>query len=149
MIELGTPSQHRLPLRRARAADRPALSGGAARDTHHRFGLAGHAGQLQTFTFQTLLFFASFSIVSIRERRAFWASRPSTVLAAALSADACAGLAIGFFGLAKLKPISPSETALILGHSLVCSLGLNDVAKRILIERTMPGHPETTPRVSA
>jgi hypothetical protein len=46
-----------------------------------QFDLGNHPGQLQTFTFQTLVFFALFSIESIRERRAFWASRPSIILA--------------------------------------------------------------------
>ncbi len=42
----------------------------------HRFGLDADAGRLQTFTFQTFLFFALTSLVSVRERRAFWRSRP-------------------------------------------------------------------------
>jgi H+-transporting ATPase len=48
----------------------------------HLFDLGQESGRLQTFTFLNLLFFALFSIVSIRERRAFWASRPSWVLRA-------------------------------------------------------------------
>jgi hypothetical protein len=43
----------------------------------HWFDLGVGDGHLQTFAFQTLLFFALFSILSIRERRAFWAARPS------------------------------------------------------------------------
>ena len=50
----------------------------------HRFGLSTNAGVLQTFTFQTFLFFAVSSLVSVRERRAFWRSRPSAALAASL-----------------------------------------------------------------
>ena len=65
------------------------------------FDLADRPGELQTFTFQLLLFFALFSLLSIRERRAFWASAPSALLAATLLADACAGLAIGRFGLGE------------------------------------------------
>jgi magnesium-transporting ATPase (P-type) len=38
----------------------------------HGFDLGHHDGQLRTFAFQTLLFFALFSLLSIRERRAFW-----------------------------------------------------------------------------
>jgi len=95
----------------------------------HRFGLADDNGRLQTFTFQTLLFFALFSIVSIRERRAFWKSRPSTVLASALLADAVLGVLIGLHGLADLSPIPPSETAVILGTAAICSLVLNDLVK--------------------
>jgi plasma-membrane proton-efflux P-type ATPase len=95
----------------------------------HRFGLAEDSGRLQTFTFQTLLFFALFSIVSIRERRAFWKSRPSTVLGSALLADGVLGLLIGLYGLADLRPLPLRETAVILGVAAVCSLGLNDFIK--------------------
>lgn len=103
----------------------------------HRFALAGHAGELQTFSFQTLLFFALCSIVSVRERRAFWASRPSIVLAVALAADGVAGLLIGYFGLADLRPIAPAQTALILSYALVCSLVVNDAAKRALFQAAL------------
>ncbi len=64
------------------------------------FDLTHDDGRLQTLAFQTLLFFAIFSFLSVRERRAFWASWPSIVLALALCADAAAGLLIGAYGLA-------------------------------------------------
>jgi H+-transporting ATPase len=57
----------------------------------HRFGLSTNAGLLQTFTFQTFLFFALTSLMSMRERRAFWRSRPSAALAASLGAAAALG----------------------------------------------------------
>jgi plasma-membrane proton-efflux P-type ATPase len=101
----------------------------------YQFDLAAHPGRLQTFTFQTLLFFALFSIVSIRERRAFWASRSSAILAAALLADACIGMLIGLLGLAELRPLPPVQTALIFGFALVCSLGINDLIKSIFLAR--------------
>jgi plasma-membrane proton-efflux P-type ATPase len=101
----------------------------------YRFGLADDHGRLQTFTFQTLLFFALFSIVSIRERRAFWASRPSGVLAAALVIDACVGIVIGVYGLADLRPLPLADTATILGFALVCSLGVNDFVKSAVLAR--------------
>jgi magnesium-transporting ATPase (P-type) len=97
------------------------------------FALAGN--KLHTFSFLTLLFFAVFSIVSIRERRAFWRSRPSWVLAAALTADALTGSAIGFFGLAELEPLPVGPIAFIAAYALVCSLVLNDVVKTVLTER--------------
>jgi hypothetical protein len=58
-----------------------------------------------TFSFLTLLFFALFSIVSIRERRAFWTSQPSGLLIAALTANACVGAGIGLHGLVELAPL--------------------------------------------
>lgn len=100
------------------------------------FDLGSHPGQLQTSTFQTLLFFALFSIVSIRERRAFWAARPSTILGAALVADALLGILIGAVGLVELRPIPPAHTALIVGFALVCCLGPNDAMKCLILKRS-------------
>ena len=97
-----------------------------------QFDLGHHAGQLQTFTFATLLFFALFSIVSIRERRFFWTSRPSPVLAVALAADAAVGIVIALSGLAEMKPLAPPEIGVIIGYAFVCSLLINDVVKTML-----------------
>jgi hypothetical protein len=94
-----------------------------------RFGLGDNAGQRYTFAFETLLFFALFSIVSIRERRAFWASRPSWPLATALAGDACLGVAIGLHGLAQLAPLPPSQLAVVVVYALVCALAVNDRVK--------------------
>ncbi|MDE2364148.1 MAG: plasma-membrane proton-efflux P-type ATPase [Hyphomicrobiales bacterium] len=100
-----------------------------------RFDLGDHIGQLQTFAFQTLLFFALFSLVSIRERRVFWASWPSKILAAGLSADACIGVLIGRVGLGELHPLPLSATALIIGFAATCCLGANDLIKCVVIKR--------------
>ena len=105
-----------------------------------RFGLAASDGRMQTFTFQTLLFFALFSLVSIRERRAFWASRPSAVLAIALFADACAGVLIGLTGLAEMQPLPLDQTLFVVAYAIVCSLGVNDLVKRVLLVLHRPTH---------
>lgn len=104
------------------------------------FDLGQSDGQLPTFAFLTLLFFALFSIVSIRERRAFWTSRPSGVLSAALVADACVGVAIGIHGLAELQPLSPVQLAVIIIYALVCSLIGNDFIKTLLLARHLRRH---------
>ena len=103
----------------------------------HLFDLAG--SRLHTFSFLTLLFFALFSIVSIRERRAFWRSRPGGVLVGALVADAVVGAAIGAFGLAELRPLPPGQIAFIATFALVCCLGPNDLLKSVLVERLRTG----------
>ncbi|MDE2364293.1 MAG: plasma-membrane proton-efflux P-type ATPase [Hyphomicrobiales bacterium] len=97
-----------------------------------RFDLGASPGHLQTFAFETLLFFALFSVVSIRERRAFWRSRPSTVLGSAVAADAFVAILIARFGLGELSPIPWSEIALIVGVAAICCLGVNDAAKVFL-----------------
>jgi plasma-membrane proton-efflux P-type ATPase len=101
----------------------------------HRFDLGADPGRLHTYTFQTLLFFALLSILSIRERRAFWASMPSGILVTALLADTCIGVLIGLFGLAELRPLPLTQTAAIIGFALVCSLGINDLIKSTFLAR--------------
>ena len=53
-----------------------------------RWGLATNGDALDTVSFLTLLYFAAFSLVSARERRWFWATRPSTTVVAAVIAEA-------------------------------------------------------------
>ena len=89
----------------------------------HRFGLSTDAGMLQTFTFQTYLFFALPTLMSMRERRAFWRSRPSIPLAASLGAAAVGGVIIGLHGVAELSPLPFAESAFIFGYAVCCSLG--------------------------
>ena len=107
----------------------------------HRFDLAHNDGRLQTFAFQTLLFFAIFSILSVRERRPFWASMPSAVLSIALCADAATGLLVGWHGLAELKPLPAGETAIIIGYACAFSLVVNDFIKAALMARYRPAVP--------
>jgi H+-transporting ATPase len=102
----------------------------------HRFGLSTHADLLQTFTFQTFLFFALFSLVSMRERRGFWRSRPSAALGASLGAAAALGTIIGLHGAAEFSPLPFAESALIFGYAAVCSLGPNDLIKSFLCARS-------------
>jgi magnesium-transporting ATPase (P-type) len=113
----------------------------------HSFALDQHPGELQTFTFLTLLFFALFSIVSIRERRAFWTSRPAPLLAVALAADALAGIAIGVWGLAELRPLPLEQMGMIVSYALVCCLGPNDAIKSGLIARFWTAAEDLQPQL--
>jgi magnesium-transporting ATPase (P-type) len=99
------------------------------------FDLGNHPGALNTFTFETLLFFALFSIMSIRERRAWWSSWPSKTLGIALFADGCAGLAIAYFGLGEFRPLPLPAMAFIAVLAMVLSLTLNDFVKAAYIKR--------------
>jgi magnesium-transporting ATPase (P-type) len=96
-------------------------------------GFALSDGQLQTFSFQTLFFFALFSLISIRERRGFWSSRPSATLSVALLADACAGMLVGAYGLGEMRPLPLAFTALIIAFAFICGLVVNDAIKVALI----------------
>ncbi len=110
-----------------------------------RFGLAENTGLLQAFTFQTFLFFGLTSLVSMRERRAFFRSRPSTALLVSLGAAAVAGELIGLLGAAELSPFPPAQSALIFGYAAICSLGPNDLVKTILTARTRSEPPPERP----
>jgi H+-transporting ATPase len=77
----------------------------------------------------------------MRERRAFWRSRPSTALAASLGAAAVVGTIIGLHGVAELSPLPFAESALIFGYAAVCSLGPNDLVKSFLCARALRRPP--------
>ena len=99
------------------------------------FGLGHDTPAAQTFSFQSLLYFALFSILSIRERSHFWHSRPSGVLMAAIALDAAAGVALPFAGFPGLRPIPLVQTLTIIASAAIASLVLNDGVKTVLIRR--------------
>jgi len=103
-----------------------------------RFGLAGNDAVLHTFSFLLLLYLAVFSIVSARERRHFWATRPSTPLLAALLADAGIGTALTYLGLPGLAPLPWWQTLTVLAYALLVCLVLNDSVKALLTRRLVP-----------
>ena len=103
-----------------------------------RFGLATHDEALYTFSFLLLLYFAVFSVVSARERRAFWSTMPSAPLLAALVADALVGTLLTRVGLPGLAPLPWSQTLAIFAYSLVSCLVVNDTAKVVLIRWRVP-----------
>jgi H+-transporting ATPase len=101
----------------------------------HRFGLDRSDGLRESFSFLTLLFFSLASVLSVRERRAFWSSRPSGALAAALASAAAGGFVIAALGLGRLAPLPMAQTALIASVALAASLLVNDPIKRVLLAR--------------
>ena len=104
-----------------------------------RFGLAANGDSaLYTFSFQTLLYFGVFSIVSARERRWFWATMPSRTLVAALALDALIGTALTYVGLPDLMPLPWWQSLAILGYAMVACLIVNDGIKVVLIRWWVP-----------
>jgi len=103
-----------------------------------RLELAQHDGALYSFTFLTLLYFAVFSIVSVRERRRFWATKPGRALAAALAADLVVGTAVTYSGLAGFSPLPVWQTLALIAYAMVACLAVNDAAKVVLIRRLVP-----------
>jgi plasma-membrane proton-efflux P-type ATPase len=97
------------------------------------FGLGGDLAAAQTFSFQALLYFALFSILSVRERGHFWKSRPSAVLAAGMAAAGVAGALLPVANLPGLRRIPVQQTLFVVGFALVASLLVNDLVKAALI----------------
>jgi plasma-membrane proton-efflux P-type ATPase len=93
---------------------------------------------LYTFSFQTMLYFAVFSIVSARERRWFWATMPSKSLIVALTLDALIGTALTFAGLPDLMPLPWWQSLAILGYAMVACLLVNDGIKVAMIKWCVP-----------
>jgi H+-transporting ATPase len=102
------------------------------------YGLATNDSALYTFSFQTMLYFGIFSIMSARERRWFWATMPSNTLVAALTADALVGTGLTFVGLPDLMPLPWWQSLSILGYAMVACLGVNDTIKVIMIKWRVP-----------
>lgn len=94
-----------------------------------KFHLSSDSRALYTFSFLTLLYFAAFSVVSVRERRSFWNSTPSTPLILALAADISVGTALPFVGLPDLTPLPWAETLAIFAFAMISCLGVNDLIK--------------------
>ena len=84
-----------------------------------RFNLAPIADvkdmPLHTFSFLILIYFATFSVVSARERRWFWATTPSKSLVAALTVGALVGTVLALVGLPGLAPLSWKQMLAIFG----------------------------------
>lgn len=102
------------------------------------FGLATNDDALYTFSFQAMLYFAVFSIVSARERRWFWATIPSKTLMVALALDALVGTTLTFVGLPDLIPLPWWQTVAILGYAMIACLVVNDAIKVAMIKRCVP-----------
>jgi H+-transporting ATPase len=102
------------------------------------FGLATNTDALCTFSFLLLLYFAVFSVVSARERRAFWSTLPSKALMAALLADALVGTILTRVGIPGLRPLPWSQTLVTFAYAAVSCLVVNDVLKILMIRWRVP-----------
>jgi H+-transporting ATPase len=102
------------------------------------FGLGAAHGTLHTFSFLLLLFLAVFSVVSVRERGRFWATRPSWTLSAALSVEAVVGAVVALVGLPGLPPLPGWQVLAVIGYTAVTSLVVNDAVKVAMIRWRVP-----------
>ena len=98
------------------------------------FGLATNNNALFTFSFLLLLYFAIFSIVSVRERRWFWATMPSKIFLSTLTAEALAGTVLTCVGLPGLMPLPVWQTLAVFVYAMIMCLGVNDAVKVAMIK---------------
>jgi magnesium-transporting ATPase (P-type) len=102
----------------------------------HRFGLAASAGALNTFTFQALSYVGMFSILSIRERRRFWASRPSWIMVGALAFEASVATFVPLVGIPDFPPLPWHQTLFVFVYGTTFALFVNDFIKAAWMRRT-------------
>ena len=98
------------------------------------FGLASNEGVLHTFSFLIMLYMAVFSIISIRERKSFWRSKPSKALALALFFDALLGTLFAIVGIPGLTPLPWWQLLVVFSFAAVMGLVINDTIKVLLIQ---------------
>jgi len=99
------------------------------------FNLSANDQALYTFCFETLFYFAMFSIFAVRERGRFWDSMPSKTLLTAVGVDLVVGTLIATFGIPGLEPLPLAITAFVFAYSLLSSLVINDWIKHQIIKR--------------
>jgi H+-transporting ATPase len=99
------------------------------------FGLDSNLSILQTFIFVWLTLSGYYTVISIRERRHFWESRPSKWLAFALIINTLIVYIISTIGLPGLAPVTNIEFLFILVYGFVFCLMVNDLVKVPLAKR--------------
>ena len=103
-----------------------------------RFGLGSSSAALDTFSFELLMYFAVFSIVSARERRWFWHSVPARALVLALITELVVGTALANLGLPGLASLPWRLTLAIFVYAALACLVVNDAVKVVSIRRWVP-----------
>jgi H+-transporting ATPase len=106
------------------------------------FNLDGKNDALNSFSFLLSLYFGVFSLVVIRERKAFWASMPSKPLLTAWIGVVFAGTLLTRLGSSALAPLPWGQTAAIFFFALGSCLVVNDALKVALIKWRVPSAVE-------
>jgi len=99
------------------------------------FNLMADDPTLYTFVFETLFYFAIFSVFVVRERGHFWNSKPSKTLFTAIVLDGLVATVISTVGILGLKAIPLVETLTAVVYALAFSLVVNDLIKFVLVKK--------------
>jgi H+-transporting ATPase len=103
------------------------------------FGFFGKLGQLQTFTFQMLIYVELLDLLLLRERGHFWNSRPSRFVLLAIFSDLAVVFLISTFGLPGIAPIGPKAALTVAGVSSFIVFLMNDPVKVFLVRKFWTG----------
>jgi plasma-membrane proton-efflux P-type ATPase len=109
------------------------------------FGLSANPSVLDTFSFLILLYFAVFSIVSVRERRWFWSTLPGKLFLTTLLAETIVGTLITYAGLPGLAPLPAWQVLVVFSYALAMSLIVNEVLKVVMIRWRVPNSVANVP----
>jgi H+-transporting ATPase len=93
------------------------------------FGLDSSIEKLRTFIFVWLTLSGYYTVLSIRERKHFWNSKPSLWLALALVLNTVIVYIISTIGLPGLASITSLEFVFLLAYGFVSCLLMNDLVK--------------------
>ncbi len=100
-----------------------------------RFGLGDSIEQLRTFVFDFLVFSGYFTVMTVRERKHFWKSRPSKPLALAMIVNSIIVSLASIIGAPGLASITALEVLTVIIYSFGTCLLLNDFVKVMMVEK--------------
>jgi H+-transporting ATPase len=93
------------------------------------FNISENIQNLQTFVFSFLIFIGYFSLLSIRENRHFWSSKPSNFLLIAMLINILIVFIICLLGFAGFSALSLSEIGFVFFYSIFIAFLINDFIK--------------------
>jgi len=99
------------------------------------FGLYDSIDRLHTFIFDWLTFSGYFTVLTVRERKHFWESKPSKPLTLSIAINMAIVLLISILGIPGLTSITTIEFSTVLAYSFVTCLLVNDFIKILLAKR--------------
>lgn len=99
------------------------------------YGLNLSDGALNAFSFLCLLYMGAFSILSVRERRYFWSSKPGNILLGSFLFEIIVGAIVASTGISNMSSIPWKVILSIFFYAAFSCLIVNDFIKRWIIKK--------------
>jgi len=99
------------------------------------FGILGNVNALHTFVLVFLVYSGYFTVLTVRERKHFWNSKPSKPLAIVIIINSIIILLLSSIGLPGITPIPIITILFIIGYTFVTCLLLNDQIKFFYLKK--------------